>query len=43
MAKNYIANKLTPRKEPIMRRLVKRARKSKRKALKTVEVKRFKV
>lgn len=42
MAKNYIANKLTPRKEPIIRRLVKRAIKSKNKAIKTVAVKRFK-
>ena len=49
MAKNYIANKLTPTKlslahgkEPIMRRLVKRAIKSKNKAIKAVAVNRFK-
>ena len=41
IVKSYFADKLTPRKEPIMKRVVKKSKKSKVKTAKTVEVKRL--
>lgn len=41
IVKSYFADNLTPRKEPIMKRVVKKSKKSKVKTAKTVEVKRL--